>query len=373
MELLFHAGEPEKLEAVSSPLIERFSRSRGLLVLNDEAHHVWDETGHAKFEQKAKEKARVTKDDETAQDMAWIRSNPAPERRRAGAGARGPAGGPVGDAIRGGGRGHQVEQGGQEVRHGVQARRSVPAHLRVLPARRRNPRRHRQEAGAGAGGGPQQEDRRDRAAHPRGPAKRLGEVPQPAGHRHRALEEGQGAARRRRRPAQAHPVHPVERPQRGARGGQLPALRRGRARRPGRAGRSRATRTGKAAAVRGQERRRGPVHGGRDPHRREGGTQRGRLGCRPALGQCRGSRRDPEARRRRHAGAGQPGSAGHGAQPLQRRGQRDDAEGGLGRPEREGHRAAAALRLAHPDRADAGPGPAQDAPAHHRRGGRLVR
>ena len=74
MELLFQAGEPERLEAVSSPLIERFSRSRGLLVLNDEAHHVWDETGHAKFEQKAKDKAKLNKDDEMAQAMAWIRS-----------------------------------------------------------------------------------------------------------------------------------------------------------------------------------------------------------------------------------------------------------------------------------------------------------
>ena len=74
MDLLFNAREPERLEAVASPLIERFGRSRGLLVLNDEAHHVWDETGHAKFEQKAKDKARVTKDDEAAQDMAWIRS-----------------------------------------------------------------------------------------------------------------------------------------------------------------------------------------------------------------------------------------------------------------------------------------------------------
>lgn len=73
MELLFHAGEPERLEAVSTPLLERFSRSRGLLVLNDEAHHVWDETGHSKFEQKAKERTRAG-DDDTAQDMAWIRS-----------------------------------------------------------------------------------------------------------------------------------------------------------------------------------------------------------------------------------------------------------------------------------------------------------
>jgi type III restriction enzyme len=74
MEILFHAGEPERLEAVSSPLIERFARSRGLLVLNDEAHHVWDETGHAKFEQKATEKARLTRDEEMVKDMAWIRS-----------------------------------------------------------------------------------------------------------------------------------------------------------------------------------------------------------------------------------------------------------------------------------------------------------
>jgi type III restriction enzyme len=70
--LLFESGDPSKLEAVESPLMERFSKSRGLLVLNDEAHHVWDETGHAKFEQKAKEKAKVTGEDpETA--MAWIR------------------------------------------------------------------------------------------------------------------------------------------------------------------------------------------------------------------------------------------------------------------------------------------------------------
>ena len=72
IDLLFEGREPEKLEAVESPLIERFSRSKGLFVINDEAHHVWDETGHAKFEQKAKEKAKVSgEDEETA--MAWIR------------------------------------------------------------------------------------------------------------------------------------------------------------------------------------------------------------------------------------------------------------------------------------------------------------
>ncbi len=70
--LLFEAGNPDKLEAVQSPLIERFSRSKGLFVINDEAHHVWDETGHAKFEQKAKDRAKVSGEDEQTA-MAWIR------------------------------------------------------------------------------------------------------------------------------------------------------------------------------------------------------------------------------------------------------------------------------------------------------------
>jgi type III restriction enzyme len=70
MELLFEDAEPSKLEAIQSPLLDRFARSRGLLVLNDEAHHVWDETGHAQFEQKAK--AKSGEDAEAA--MAWIRA-----------------------------------------------------------------------------------------------------------------------------------------------------------------------------------------------------------------------------------------------------------------------------------------------------------
>src|SRR5205807_5338541 len=71
--LLFERGDPEKLEAVRSPLIERFSRSRGLLVLNDEAHHVWDEPGHAQFEEKARQRAAGGSEEEQ-QAMAWIRS-----------------------------------------------------------------------------------------------------------------------------------------------------------------------------------------------------------------------------------------------------------------------------------------------------------
>ncbi|MGB8930821.1 MAG: hypothetical protein WCC48_06180 [Anaeromyxobacteraceae bacterium] len=73
--LLFEGGDPQKLEAVASPLIERFSRSRKLLVLNDEAHHVWDEPGHAQFEEKARERAAASETPEDAQEaMAWIRS-----------------------------------------------------------------------------------------------------------------------------------------------------------------------------------------------------------------------------------------------------------------------------------------------------------
>jgi hypothetical protein len=74
IDLLFHAGEPDRLDSVSTPLIERFGQSRGLLVLNDEAHHVSDETGHARFEQKARDKARVSQSEDEATAMAWIRS-----------------------------------------------------------------------------------------------------------------------------------------------------------------------------------------------------------------------------------------------------------------------------------------------------------
>jgi len=67
---LFELGDPERLEAVDTPLLDRFSDSQGLLVLNDEAHHVWDETGHAQFEQAAR--ARAGEDEAVAR--GWIRS-----------------------------------------------------------------------------------------------------------------------------------------------------------------------------------------------------------------------------------------------------------------------------------------------------------
>lgn len=73
MTMLFEDRDPERLEDVASPLLERFAASRGVLVINDEAHHVWDEPGHARFERKAKEKAEPG-DDEAKTAMAWIRS-----------------------------------------------------------------------------------------------------------------------------------------------------------------------------------------------------------------------------------------------------------------------------------------------------------
>jgi len=72
IQILFGDPDPEKLEAVKSPLMERLARSKGILVINDEAHHVWDEPGHAAFEEKARQKAATT--EEGAEAMAWIRS-----------------------------------------------------------------------------------------------------------------------------------------------------------------------------------------------------------------------------------------------------------------------------------------------------------
>jgi type III restriction enzyme len=77
MEMLFEDKDPTKLEAIESPLLERFAHSSGLLVLNDEAHHVGDEPAHAQFEQKVRDRAKLTTTDAAepvAEAMAWIRS-----------------------------------------------------------------------------------------------------------------------------------------------------------------------------------------------------------------------------------------------------------------------------------------------------------
>ena len=72
IQILFGDPDPEKLEAVKSLLLDRFARSKDILVINDEAHHVWDEPGHAAFEEKARRKAKFSTEETEA--MAWIRS-----------------------------------------------------------------------------------------------------------------------------------------------------------------------------------------------------------------------------------------------------------------------------------------------------------
>lgn len=68
--VLFDTDDPKKLEDVTTPLVSRFAKSRGILVLNDEAHHVWDEPGHGKFEERAAAKQQLGTDAQEA--MAWI-------------------------------------------------------------------------------------------------------------------------------------------------------------------------------------------------------------------------------------------------------------------------------------------------------------
>lgn len=70
--LLFDTPDPKKLEAETTPLMSRFRRGPGLLVLNDEAHHVGDEPEHQKFERAAQNRKVAGID--TAEEMAWIRS-----------------------------------------------------------------------------------------------------------------------------------------------------------------------------------------------------------------------------------------------------------------------------------------------------------
>lgn len=70
--LMFDTPNPKKLEAESTPLLSRFRRGAGLLVLNDEAHHVGDEPAHQRYEKAAQNKKDAGI--ETSDDMAWIRS-----------------------------------------------------------------------------------------------------------------------------------------------------------------------------------------------------------------------------------------------------------------------------------------------------------
>jgi type III restriction enzyme len=70
--LLFDTPDPKKLEADTTPLLSRFRAGAGLLVLNDEAHHVGDEPAHQRFEEAAAN--RRSAGIEGAEEMLWIRS-----------------------------------------------------------------------------------------------------------------------------------------------------------------------------------------------------------------------------------------------------------------------------------------------------------
>jgi type III restriction enzyme len=70
--LAFDVPDPRKLEDESTPLLSRFRYGRGLLVLNDEAHHVGDEPAHQRFEKEAANKRSAGVD--ASEAMGWIRS-----------------------------------------------------------------------------------------------------------------------------------------------------------------------------------------------------------------------------------------------------------------------------------------------------------
>jgi hypothetical protein len=125
--LLFDDDEPAKLEAIDTPLVDRFTRSRGLLVLNDEAHHVWDETGHARFEQRAKEKARLGKGRGRKRRHGVDPVDPATQRREAMVEAGSALQVDLSATLFEEAGAEQVDQGRQDD-HRVQARRPVPPH-----------------------------------------------------------------------------------------------------------------------------------------------------------------------------------------------------------------------------------------------------
>ncbi|MCA9544369.1 MAG: DEAD/DEAH box helicase family protein, partial [Myxococcales bacterium] len=70
--LAFETAMPKKLEDTDTPLLARFRRGPGVLVLNDEAHHVGDEPAHQRFEKAAANKLKAG--DEGPTELAWIRS-----------------------------------------------------------------------------------------------------------------------------------------------------------------------------------------------------------------------------------------------------------------------------------------------------------
>ncbi|WP_295588111.1 DEAD/DEAH box helicase [uncultured Lamprocystis sp.] len=72
--LLFETPEPKRLEAEGTPLLTRLRRGAGLLVINDEAHHVGDEPAHQRYEKTAANRRAVGLGGADNDAMAWVRS-----------------------------------------------------------------------------------------------------------------------------------------------------------------------------------------------------------------------------------------------------------------------------------------------------------
>lgn len=72
---LFADPEPKKLENQKSRLLDSFKHSAGVLVINDEAHHVHDEDKHKEYEQKVRnQKQSGAAKKNSAEELGWIRS-----------------------------------------------------------------------------------------------------------------------------------------------------------------------------------------------------------------------------------------------------------------------------------------------------------
>ncbi len=304
--------------------------------------------------------------------MAWIRSHPAPQRRASDARrARGAAGRSLGHALRGDRRDAEAEQGRRRPSSQFKPAdlfRHTVVHYDLAEAIRdgivKKPILERVEV-------QEREDRRARAARStRRPAQRLGEVPATCSstgiERWKKVETSSRDEGDERKPILFILCNDRNEAREVA---NYLTLRRGRRARTSsgrrRHGLPRARRTSEPLFVEHGRGRRRPLDRGRDPHRRR---RRSRNEAewekvRQAVNAIDHDEiPDPDGSR-----CDDDGQPGHGAEPVQRRRQRDDAQGGLGRPQRQGHRPAAAVRLAHADRADARPRPAQDAPADPRR------
>lgn len=70
VQLLLEAPNPTRLELDSLPLLARLRPGAGVLVINDEAHHVKDEPDHRRFEEEAAARKQAKLD--TADALQWI-------------------------------------------------------------------------------------------------------------------------------------------------------------------------------------------------------------------------------------------------------------------------------------------------------------